>query len=60
MRSSPYPRNGSLKIDYEFILIFKKLDDPPKVSRETKELTKLTTEEWNTYSAGHWNFGGEK
>ncbi|MBM4169421.1 MAG: site-specific DNA-methyltransferase [Ignavibacteria bacterium] len=60
MGSFPYPRNGILKIDYEFILIFKKLGDPPKVTREAKELSKLTTEEWNTYFAGHWNFGGEK
>lgn len=60
MGSFPYPRNGILKIDYEFILIFKKLGDPPKVDKEIKELSKLTTEEWNTYFAGHWNFGGEK
>lgn len=60
MGSFPYPRNGILKIDYEFILIFKKLGDPPKVSRERKEQSKLTTEEWNTYFSGHWNFGGEK
>lgn len=60
MGSFPYPRNGILKIDYEFILIFKKLGNPPKISKEAKELSKLTTEEWNTYFAGHWNFGGEK
>lgn len=60
MGSFPYPRNGILKIDYEFILIFKKLGDPPQVSREAKELSRLTTEEWNTYFSGHWNFGGEK
>ncbi len=60
MGSFPYPRNGILKIDYEFILIFKKLGDPPKANKEAKELSKLTTEEWNTYFAGHWNFGGEK
>lgn len=60
MGSFPYPRNGILKIDYEFILIFKKLGDPPKASKEVRELSKLTTEEWNTYFAGHWNFGGEK
>ncbi len=60
MGSFPYPRNGILKIDYEFILIFKKPGNPPEVSREAKELSKLTTEEWNTYFAGHWNFGGEK
>jgi site-specific DNA-methyltransferase (adenine-specific) len=60
MGSFPYPRNGILKIDYEFILIFKKLGDAPKVSQEVKELSKLTTDEWNTYFAGHWNFGGER
>lgn len=60
MGSFPYPRNGILKIDYEFILIFKKLGDPPKVGKEIKELSKLTTDEWNTYFAGHWNFAGER
>jgi site-specific DNA-methyltransferase (adenine-specific) len=60
MGSFPYPRNGILKIDYEFILLFKKPGDPPKVTREVKELSKLTVEEWNTYFAGHWNFTGEK
>ncbi len=60
MGSFPYPRNGIIKIDYEFILIFKKLGNPPKVSKKVKELSKLTTEEWNTYFAGHWNFSGEK
>lgn len=60
MGSFPYPRNGILKVDYEFILIFKKLGDPPKVGEEIKELSKLTTDEWNTYFAGHWNFAGER
>ena len=60
MGSFPYPRNGILKIDYEFILIFKKLGEPPIVTKENKELSKLTTDEWNTYFAGHWNFAGER
>ncbi|MBU0507817.1 site-specific DNA-methyltransferase [bacterium] len=60
MGSFPYPRNGILKLDYEFILLFKKLGEPPKVSVRVKEQAKLTTEEWNTYFAGHWNFPGEK
>ena len=60
MGSFPYPRNGIIKLDYEFILIFKKLGDPPKVSRDIKEKSKLTTEEWNEYFYGHWNFSGEK
>ena len=60
MGSFPYPRNGILKLDYEFIIIFKKIGSAPKVSKENKELSKLTTEEWNTYFQGHWNFGGVK
>jgi len=60
MGSFPYPRNGILKLDYEFILIFKKIGTPPNVSKENKENSKLTTEEWNTYFQGHWNFGGAK
>jgi len=60
MGSYPYPRNGILKLDYEFILIFKKYGNPPKVSYQMKEKSKLTDEEWNQYFTGHWNFPGEK
>lgn len=60
MGSYPYPRNGILKIDYEFILIFKKPGDAPKPTREQKEASKLTAEEWNTYFSGHWNFPGAR
>ena len=60
MGSFPSPRNGILKIDYEFILIFKKYGKPPKVSKEIKTQSKMTKEEWNQYFTGHWNFPGEK
>jgi len=60
MGSYPYPRNGILKIDYEFILTFKKLGDSPKPSKEIKEQSKMTAEEWNTFFASHWNFSGVK
>src|SRR3989337_415331 len=60
MGSFPYPRNGIIKLDYEFILVFKKLGDPSKVSREIREKSKLTLEEWNEYFYGHWNFSGER
>lgn len=60
MGSFPYPRNGILKLDYEFILIFKKYGNPPKVSKDIKEQSKLTQGEWNEYFTGHWNFPGEK
>ncbi|MBU1035303.1 site-specific DNA-methyltransferase [bacterium] len=60
MGSFPYPRNGILKIDYEFILIFKKYGNAPKINKEMKEKSKLSQEEWNKYFTGHWNFPGEK
>ena len=60
MGSYPYPRNGIIKIDYEFILIFKKPGNPPSVPKELKEKSKLSKEEWNEYFSGHWNFNGEK
>jgi site-specific DNA-methyltransferase (adenine-specific) len=60
MGSYPNPRNGILKIDYEFILIFKKQGDAPKPSQAQKERSALSKEEWNTCFAGHWNFAGAK
>lgn len=60
MGSYPYPRNGILKLDYEFILVFKKLGESPKPTKEQKELSKMTAEEWNTFFAGHWNFAGAR
>jgi site-specific DNA-methyltransferase (adenine-specific) len=60
MGSYPFPRNGILKLDYEFILIFKKLGDAPKPTPEQKELSRMTKKEWNTFFVGHWNFGGIK
>ncbi len=60
MGSFPYPRNGILKIDYEFILIFKKHGTAPKVSKEIKEKSRMTIKEWNQLFTGHWNIPGEK
>jgi site-specific DNA-methyltransferase (adenine-specific) len=54
------PRNGILKIDYEFILIFKKYGKDPKVESDVRVKSKLSPEEWNEYFSGHWNFAGEK
>ena len=32
----------------------------PKPTKEQKERSAMTTEEWNTYFSGHWNFAGAK
>lgn len=60
MGSFPYPRNGVLSIDYEFILLFKKLGKPEKIDRDRKLESAMTKEEWKEYFQGHWNFGGTK
>ena len=60
MGSFPYPRNGILKIDYEFILIFKKQGKAPVPTKEQKEASVIGKEEWNRLFASHWTFGGAK
>lgn len=60
MGSFPYPPNGIVEIDYEFIHIFKKPGPSKKVSKEIKEASKLSKEEWKDYFAGHWHFGGAR
>ena len=60
MGSFPFPRNGILKLDYEFILIFKKPGKPEPIDPEIKERSKMTKKEWNTFFQGHWNFSGAR
>ncbi|MCY0866618.1 MAG: site-specific DNA-methyltransferase [Aquificota bacterium] len=60
MGSFPYPPNGIVEIDYEFILIFKKPGKNKIVPKEIKEASKLTKEEWKEYFSGHWRFAGAK
>ncbi len=60
MGSYPYPRNGILKLDYEFILLFKKPGKAPIVSKEQKEAARLSKEQWSEYFSGHWSFPGER
>jgi DNA modification methylase len=60
MGSYPYPPNGLVEIDYEFILIFKKPGTAAKVTKEIKEASALSKEEWKEYFAGHWRFGGAR
>jgi len=60
MGSFPYPRNGILKLDYEFILLFKKQGVSPTPTKEQKELSIMTKDDWNNYFSGHWYFAGAK
>jgi site-specific DNA-methyltransferase (adenine-specific) len=60
MGSFPHPRNGIVKLDFEYILLFKKQGNAPKPTAEQKAQSAMTNEEWNTYFNGHWYFNGAK
>jgi hypothetical protein len=60
MGSYPFPPNGLVELDYEFILLFKKPGAGKKVAPEIKEASRLTKEEWKEYFLGHWYFGGTR
>ncbi len=60
MGSFPYPPNGIVELDYEFILLFRKPGASSRVSPQRKEAARLSREEWKEYFSGHWTFGGER
>lgn len=60
MGSFPYPPNGLVEIDYEFILLFKKPGKGKTVAKNIKDASRLTKEEWKTFFSGHWTFGGAR
>jgi DNA modification methylase len=60
MGSFPYPPNGMIEIDYEYIHIFKRPGESKKVPKETKEASRLSKEEWKGNFSGHWRFGGSR
>jgi DNA modification methylase len=60
MGSYPNPRNGILKIDYEFILIFKKPGKAPRPSAEQKANSVMSIKEWSQNFTAHWDFPGER
>ncbi len=61
MGSFPNPRNGIFKLDYEFILVFKKQGKSKNIiSKAVKKQSAMTKNEWNTYFTGHWNFSGAR
>ena len=60
MGSFPHPRNGIVKLDFEYILLFKKQGNAPKPTEAQKANSAMTNEEWNTYFNGHWYFNGAK
>jgi len=60
MGSYPYPPNGIVEIDYEFIMIFRKPGRSKKLPKDIKEASRLSKEEWKALHTGHWNFKGAR
>ena len=60
MGSYPFPRNGIIEIDYEFILIFKKRGKTSQVDKSIKEQSRISKDKWKEYFSGHWYFNGAR
>lgn len=60
MGSYPHPRNGILKIDYEFILVFRKPGKAPIGSPEQKEASAMDIDEWSRNFSAHWDIPGAR
>ncbi len=60
MGSYPHPRNGVLKIDYEFILVFKKPGKAPLGTPEQKAESAMDIGEWSRNFTAHWDIPGER
>ncbi len=60
MGSFPYPPNGIVELDYEYILLFKKPGPSPSLPKEVKEASRMSRDEWKTFFSGHWTFGGTR
>jgi DNA modification methylase len=63
MGSFPYPPNGIVEVDYEFVLLFKKPVQgslPERVLPAVREASRLSRQEWKEFFSGHWEFAGER
>ena len=60
MGSFPYPPNGIVELDYEYILLFRKPGKLEPLESEARKASALSRDEWKTYFSGHWQFAGER
>lgn len=60
MGSFPYPPNGIVELDYEYILLFRKPGKAEAPDEEVRRASLLTRDEWKSYFSGHWQFAGER
>jgi DNA modification methylase len=60
MGSFPYPPNGIVELDYEYILLFRKPGRLEPIDPEARKASALSRDEWKAYFSGHWQFAGER
>ena len=60
MGSYPFPPNGIVEIDFEFILLFRKPGPARKVDKALKESAAMTRDEWKCWFSGHWEVAGAR
>jgi modification methylase len=60
MGSYPYPPNGIVEIDFEYILLFRKPGAPRTVEKSLKVSAAMTRDEWKSWFSGHWELGGAR
>ncbi len=60
MGSYPYPPNGIVEIDFEYILLFRRPAKARTAPREIKEAAALSRDEWKSWFSGHWDVGGAR
>jgi modification methylase len=60
MGSYPYPPNGIVEIDFEYILLFKKPGAGRKATAEMKRGAAMSRDEWKSWFSGHWEVGGAR
>ena len=60
MGSYPYPPNGIVEIDFEYILLFKKPGKLNKRETALKKSAAMSRDEWKSWFSGHWELGGAR
>lgn len=60
MGSFPHPRSGVVKMNYEYILLFRRPGATPAPSVESKKASALPIDDWKKFFTADWTFGGER
>jgi modification methylase len=60
MGSYPYPPNGIVELDYEYILLFRAPGTRKDISAAARRGAAMTRDEWKAWFSGHWEIGGAR